>query len=52
MGESTTLIVKILSGVLSDHLGKRKGLAVLATGSGAVKAAARSCATALPHPED
>jgi hypothetical protein len=29
LGESTALIVKIFSGVLSDYLGKRKGLAVL-----------------------
>lgn len=34
--ESTALIVKIFSGVLSDYLGKRKGLAVLGYGLGAM----------------
>lgn len=34
--ESTALIVKIFSGALSDYLGKRKGLAVLGYGLGAV----------------
>lgn len=28
LAESTTLIVKVFSGTLSDYLGKRKGLAV------------------------
>jgi hypothetical protein len=31
LAESTALIVKVFSGVLSDYLGKRKGLAVWAT---------------------
>ncbi|MCP5160749.1 MAG: MFS transporter [Hahellaceae bacterium] len=36
LAESTALIVKIFSGVISDYLGKRKGLAVLGYGLGAV----------------
>lgn len=36
LGESTALIVKIFSGVLSDYLGKRKGLAVLGYSLGAL----------------
>jgi len=28
MAESTALIVKVFSGILSDYIGKRKGLAV------------------------
>ncbi len=28
LAESTALIVKVFSGILSDHVGKRKGLAV------------------------
>lgn len=35
LAESTALIVKIFSGVLSDYLGKRKGLAVLGYALGA-----------------
>ena len=34
--EATALIVKIFSGVLSDYLGKRKGLALLGYGLGAL----------------
>ncbi|HAZ41448.1 MAG TPA: MFS transporter, partial [Methylococcaceae bacterium] len=34
--ESTALIVKIFSGSLSDYLGKRKGLAVIGYGLGAM----------------
>lgn len=34
--ESTALIVKLFSGTVSDYLGKRKGLAVLGYGLGAV----------------
>jgi MFS family permease len=36
MAEATALIVKVFSGVLSDYLGKRKGLAVLGYGLGAL----------------
>ena len=36
IAESTALIVKIFSGVMSDYLGKRKGLAVLGYGLGAL----------------
>jgi MFS family permease len=36
LAESTALIVKIFSGVLSDYLGKRKALAVLGYGLGAL----------------
>jgi MFS family permease len=36
LAESTALIVKVFSGVLSDYLGKRKGLAVLGYALGAV----------------
>jgi MFS family permease len=36
IAESTTLIVKVFSGVLSDYLGKRKALAVMGYGLGAL----------------
>ena len=36
LAESTALIVRIFSGTLSDYLGKRKGLAVLGYGLGAL----------------
>ncbi|MCD6679989.1 MAG: MFS transporter [Burkholderiaceae bacterium] len=36
VAESTALIVKVFSGVLSDYLGRRKGLAVLGYALGAV----------------
>lgn len=36
VAESTALIVKVFSGALSDHLGKRKGLAVLGYALGAL----------------
>ena len=36
LAESTALVVKIFSGALSDYLGKRKGLAVLGYGLGAM----------------
>lgn len=36
LAESTALMVKVFSGVLSDYLGKRKGLAVLGYGLGAL----------------
>src|ERR1019366_9500284 len=35
LAESTALVVKVFSGVLSDYLGKRKGLAVLGYALGA-----------------
>ena len=36
VAEATALIVKVFSGAISDHLGKRKGLTVLGYGLGAV----------------
>src|SRR3546814_5046451 len=36
LAESTALIVKVFSGVLSDYLGKRKWLAVIGYGLGAL----------------
>jgi MFS family permease len=36
VAESTALIVKVFSGAISDYLGKRKGLAVLGYGLGAL----------------
>ncbi|KQW37096.1 MFS transporter [Rhizobacter sp. Root404] len=36
LAESTALVVKVFSGVLSDYIGKRKGLAVLGYALGAV----------------
>ena len=36
LAESTALIVKVFSGTLSDYLGKRKGLALLGYGFGAL----------------
>ncbi len=36
LAEATALIIKVFSGVLSDYLGKRKGLALLGYGLGAV----------------
>ncbi|QWT40581.1 MFS transporter [Dickeya dadantii] len=36
LAEATTLIIKVFSGALSDYLGKRKGLALLGYGLGAV----------------
>jgi MFS family permease len=36
LAESTALIVKVFSGVLSDYIGKRKGLALLGYGLGAL----------------
>ncbi|MEL4180084.1 MFS transporter [Roseateles sp. PN1] len=36
MAEATALIVKVFSGVLSDYLGRRKGLALLGYGLGAL----------------
>lgn len=36
VAEATALIVKVFSGAISDYLGKRKGLAVLGYGLGAV----------------
>ena len=36
LAEATALVVKVFSGVLSDYLGKRKGLALLGYGLGAI----------------
>ncbi len=36
LAEATALIIKVFSGVLSDYLGKRKGLALLGYGLGAI----------------
>lgn len=36
LAEATALIIKVFSGVLSDYLGKRKGLAMLGYGLGAL----------------
>ena len=36
IAESTALVVKVFSGVLSDHIGKRKSLAVIGYGLGAI----------------
>ncbi len=36
VAEATALIVKVFSGVISDYLGKRKGLALLGYGLGAI----------------
>lgn len=36
LAEATALIVKIFSGIISDHLGKRKGLALFGYGLGAI----------------
>ena len=36
LAEATALIIKVFSGVLSDYLGKRKGLAMLGSGLGAL----------------
>jgi MFS family permease len=48
IAEATALIVKVFSGALSDHLGKRKGLAVLGYGLGAVSKPLFALATSLP----
>jgi MFS family permease len=47
LAESTALIVKVFSGVLSDYLGKRKGLAVLGYALGAVSKPLFALATGL-----
>ncbi|MGO4744843.1 MFS transporter [Serratia quinivorans] len=36
LAEATALIIKVFSGVLSDYIGKRKGLALLGYGLGAI----------------
>ena len=36
LAEATALIIKVFSGMLSDYLGKRKGLAMLGYGLGAL----------------
>ena len=47
VAESTALIVKIFSGVVSDYLGRRKGLAVLGYGLGAVSKPVFAMATSV-----
>lgn len=44
LAEATALILKVFSGAISDYVGKRKGLALLAT------AWARSVSRCLPSP--
>lgn len=48
VAEATALIVKVFSGALSDRLGKRKGLAVLGYGLGALSKPLFALATTLP----
>jgi MFS family permease len=48
LAESTALIAKVFSGVLSDYLGKRKGLAVLGYGLGAFTKPLFAIATGAP----
>jgi MFS family permease len=48
IAESTALIVKVFSGALSDYLGKRKALAVLGYGLGAVSKPIFALATSVP----
>lgn len=47
VAESTALIVRVFSGVLSDYLGKRKGLAVLGYGLGALSKPLFALATTI-----
>ena len=47
LAESTALIVKVFSGTLSDYLGKRKGLAVLGYGLGALSKPLFAISTSL-----
>lgn len=47
LAESTALITKVFSGVLSDYLGRRKGLALLGYGLGAVSKPLFALATGL-----
>jgi MFS family permease len=48
IAESTALIVKVFSGVLSDWLGRRKALAVLGYGLGALSKPLFALATSVP----
>ena len=48
MAESTALVVKVFSGVLSDYLGRRKGLAALGYGLGAFTKPLFAIATGVP----
>jgi MFS family permease len=48
LAESTALIVKVFSGVLSDWIGKRKALAVLGYGLGALSKPLFALATSVP----
>jgi len=48
IAEATALIVKVFSGTLSDRLGRRKGLAVLGYGLGALSKPLFALATTLP----
>ena len=47
VAEATALIVKVFSGALSDYLGRRKGLAVLGYGLGAVSKPLFALATSM-----
>ena len=47
VAEATTLIVKVFSGALSDYLGKRKALAVIGYGLGAVSKPLFALATGI-----
>ena len=48
LAESTALVVKVFSGVLSDYLGKRKGLAVIGYALGALTKPLFALATGTP----
>ena len=48
IAEATALIVKMFSGVLSDYFGKRKALAVLGYGLGAISKPLFALATSVP----
>ncbi len=48
IAESTALIVKVFSGTLSDYLGRRKGLAVLGYGLGALSKPIFALAFSVP----
>jgi len=48
VAEATALIVKVFSGTISDYLGKRKGLAVLGYGLGAISKPIFALALSVP----
>ncbi len=48
IAEATALIVKVFSGTLSDHLRKRKGLAIFGYGLGALSKPLFALATSVP----